>query len=56
MYGLVENKVLGPHEEDGREVALERLGKTTVEDRQAMPYVVRDLSWQLARFLEAQDR
>ena len=25
------------------------------EYREAMPYVVRDLSWELARYLEAQD-
>ena len=56
MYGLVENKVLGPREEDGREVVLERPGKSTIEDRRAMPYVVRGLSWELARFLEAKDR
>jgi hypothetical protein len=55
MYGLTENTLLRQHEENGREVAVERPGKTTVEDRETRPYVVRELSWELARYLDTQD-
>jgi hypothetical protein len=55
MYGLVEHKVLQPREHDGRPVTMERSAKTDPEDRETRPYVVRDLSWELARHLDTQD-
>ena len=36
------------------EVAVERPAAMGLEDREARPYVVRDLSWELARYLDAQ--
>jgi len=52
MYGLADNRVLRPHEENGREIAVERPGKTAGEDREPRPYVVRDLGWELTRYLD----
>jgi hypothetical protein len=52
MYGLAQNEVLQPHEENGREVAMEGSAKKAREDRETEPYVVRDLSRELARYLE----
>ena len=55
MYGLAEYRVLEPHGENGREVTMESPRQDTREDHAATPYVVRDLSWELARYLDAQD-
>ena len=55
MYGLAEYAVLESHEVNGREVAAERPYRTRGEDRETKPYVVRDLSWELARYLDTQD-
>ena len=55
MYELVEYWQLQPHQENGREVTMERPTNMAHEDRQTRPYVVRDLSWELARYLETQD-
>jgi hypothetical protein len=49
MYELAEYWQLQTHRESGREAATAR------EDRETRPYVVRDLSWELARFLDAED-
>ena len=46
MYELVEYGQLQTHRENGREVAV---------DRETSPYVVRDLSWELARYLDTED-
>jgi hypothetical protein len=55
MNGLAEYGVLAPHEEKGLKVAIERPRSAAREDHQTRPYVVRDLSWELARFLDAED-
>ena len=53
MHSLAECEVLSqPREEIGREVAMERSAKRACEDRETGPYVVRDLSWELARYLD----
>jgi hypothetical protein len=54
MYELAEHRILQPHEEKGREVATERVEKEARSYRQTEPYVVRDLSWELARYLETE--
>jgi len=54
MYGTTE--VIREHYEDlRREAARVRPAPMEREDHEARPYVVRDLSWELARFLETQD-
>ena len=55
MYELAEYGVLELHEENGREVAMKRPRGAAREDLRTRPYVVRDLSWELARFLDAED-
>ena len=57
MYGLAEHKGLQrAHEGIPREATVERRPTRMVgEDRETRPYVVRDLSWELARYLDAQD-
>jgi hypothetical protein len=40
---------LQPHRENGREAAAVR------EEFETGPYVVRDLSWELARYLDTED-
>ena len=55
MYGLAEHKDLQAHQADGRDVAVERPSSSPGEDHEMGPYVVRDLSWELTRFLDAQD-
>jgi hypothetical protein len=42
-------------EEIRQELAADRLKKMARENRETRPYVVRDLSWELARFLDTQD-
>jgi hypothetical protein len=49
MYELAEYRKLQTHRESGREAL------TVHEGRETGPYVVRDLSWDLARFLDTQD-
>ena len=49
MYELAEYGQVQLYRENGREVA------TVREDRETSPYVVRDLSWELARYIETED-
>jgi hypothetical protein len=49
MYELAEYGQLRPQRENGREAA------TVREDHETSLYVVRDLSWQFARYLDTQD-
>lgn len=54
MYGLAKYEGLRqPHEEIRGEAATER-PTMAPEDRERMPYVVRDLSWELARYLDTE--
>jgi hypothetical protein len=56
MYGLAEYEVWRQRPEELREeVAAARLEKTARANRETRPYVVRDLSWELARYLETED-
>ena len=53
MYGLTEDEVWRRRPEEIRqEVAMARLEKMARENRETRPYVVRDLSWELARYLD----
>src|SRR4051812_13996569 len=54
MNGLAEYGVLAPHEEKGLKVAIERPRSAAREDHQTRPYVVGALSWDPARFLDAE--
>ena len=55
MYRLAEYELLGQrHEKTRREVAVERPTRMERENRETRPYVVRDLSWELARYLDTQ--
>ena len=55
MRRLAENEVLGQrHEEIRREVVVERPTGTAHGKREAVHYVVRDLSWELARSLDTE--
>ena len=55
MYGLAEYEGLRrAHEEIRREAAVERPSRMAREDLETEPYVVRDLSWELARYLDTQ--
>ena len=56
MYELAEHKDLRQtHEENGRKAAAERPTKMVREDLETRPYVVRDLSWEFARYLDEED-
>jgi hypothetical protein len=56
MYGLAEYELLTQRNgEDGLERATERPSKRVRGERRMRPYVVRDLSWELARYLHAGD-
>ncbi len=55
MYGTTEQVIREHYEDLSREAAKVRPAPTEREDHEARPYVVRDLSWELARFLETQD-
>jgi hypothetical protein len=56
MYGLVEYELLTQRNgEDGLEGATESPSTRVGEERRARSYVVRDLSWELARYLDAGD-
>jgi hypothetical protein len=55
MYGLGELEVWRQRREEIRkEVAAARLAKVARENRETRPYVVRDLSWELARYLDTE--
>jgi hypothetical protein len=54
MHGLAEYEALQPHEEIQREAATEHPAVTARANRETRPYVVRDLSWELARYLDTQ--
>jgi hypothetical protein len=55
MYGLSEYEVSRQHREEIRqEVAANRLAGVARAKRETRPYVVRDLSWELARYLDAE--
>ena len=56
MYGMNQHEVWRQRSEEIRqEIAADRLEKMARENRETRPYVVRDLSWELARFLDTQD-
>jgi hypothetical protein len=53
MYGLAEHELLPQRNgEDGLEGATERPSKRVREERRTRHYVVRDLSWELARYFD----
>jgi hypothetical protein len=55
MHGLGEYEVWRQRREEIRkEVAAARLEKMARENRETRPYVVRDLSWELARYLDTE--
>ena len=54
MYGTTD-RVIREHYEDLRREAARLLpAPMEREDHEARPYVVRDLSWELARFLDSE--
>ena len=56
MYGLDEYEVLHQYPEEIRqEVAVARLEKLAPANCEPTSYVVRDLSWELARYLDTRD-
>jgi hypothetical protein len=55
MYGTTEQVIREHYEDLRREAARVRPAPMEREDHEARPYVVRDLSWELARFLDAED-
>ena len=56
MYGLAEYELLTQRKgEDGLEGATERPSKRDREERPTRPYVARDLSWELTRYLDTGD-
>ena len=56
MYGTAEYEVLRqPHGEIRREGAIDLARRMARENRETRPYVVRDLCWELARFLDTED-
>ena len=55
MYGTTEQVIHEHYEDFRREAARVRPAPMEREDHEARPYVVRDLSWELARFLETQN-
>ena len=56
MYGLAKYEFKRQrHEEIRREVAVVRPTRVAREERQSRPYVVRDLSWELARYLDTEE-
>ncbi len=55
MYGLDDYLIVRQrHEEIRREVAVARPEKRARANRETRPYVVRDLSWELARYLDTE--
>ena len=56
MYGLAEYEDLQQrHEEIRREVVVARPEKMARANRETRSYVVRDLSWELARYLDTEE-
>ena len=56
MYGSVAQQIIREHHESlRREAARVRPAPMANANRETTPYVVRDLSWEFARFLEAED-
>jgi hypothetical protein len=56
MYGLAEYEVLEQrHDEFRGRVAMGRSTTMVPEDRETVPYVVRDLSWEFARYLDTEE-
>jgi hypothetical protein len=56
MYGMNQHEAWRQRSEEIRqELAADRLEKMARENRETRPYVVRDLSWELARFLDTQE-
>jgi hypothetical protein len=56
MYVMNQHEAWRQRSEEIRqELAADRLEKMARENRETRPYVVRDLSWELARFLDTQD-
>lgn len=54
MYELVAYGQLQPHQENGRETTMERPTNMARENRETRSYGVRDLSWELAGYLETE--
>jgi hypothetical protein len=53
MYELAEHQNLRKLQEEIRgEAAMEHLSGMAHEDHETRPYLVRDLSWELARYLD----
>jgi hypothetical protein len=55
MHGTTEQVIREHYEDLRREAARVRPAPMEREDHDAKPYVVRDLSWEFARFLDAED-
>ena len=56
MYGTAEYEVLRQsHQEIQSEGAIDLPRRMARDNRETRPYVVRDLSWELALFLETED-
>ena len=56
MYGLAKYEVLRQRREGSRRgVAVGHPTRVAREMRETGPYVVRDLSWELARYLDTED-
>lgn len=54
MYGTTEQVIREHYEDLRREAARVRPAPIARANRAMRPYVVRDLSWELARFLDAE--
>jgi hypothetical protein len=54
MYGTSEQVIREHYEDLKREAARFRPAPMEREDHETRPYVVRDLSWELARFLDSE--
>ena len=54
MYGTTEQVIREHYEDLRREAARVSPAPMEREDHEARPYVVRDLSWELARFLDSE--
>jgi len=55
MYGTTEQVIREHYEDLRREAARVRPAPIARANRARRPYVVRDLSWELARYLDTQD-
>jgi len=54
MYGSVAQQIIREHHESLRREAA-RVRPAPMANRETTPYVVRDLSWELVRFLDTED-